>query len=126
MFAEGSRHEQEIVVTGDEGKIEAFVPEGTVVVGRRSDGREVCTVETRLDPRVGHEGFHHGASFLELLDFADAVRTGAPARVDTDAGRWSVATGIAAHRSIDEGRPVWLHELGFEPASRIAPGDLFV
>ncbi|MFV9673132.1 MAG: Gfo/Idh/MocA family protein, partial [Acidimicrobiia bacterium] len=38
MFAEGSKNEQEIAVTGDVGKVEAFVPEAIVRVGRRSDG----------------------------------------------------------------------------------------
>ncbi|NIT97848.1 MAG: hypothetical protein GWM91_21560, partial [Actinobacteria bacterium] len=36
MFAEGSRNEQEIAVTGDVGKVEAFVPESIVRIGDRT------------------------------------------------------------------------------------------
>jgi len=35
MFAEASRNEQEIAATGDAGKVECFIPESTLVVGRR-------------------------------------------------------------------------------------------
>ena len=62
-------------------------------------------------PRVRHEGFHHGSSYLEHLDFLAAVRGGARPTVGLDDGLWSVAAGVAAHRSIDEGRPVPLAEV---------------
>lgn len=112
MFAEGGRNEQEIVVTGDAGKIEAFVPDGTLVVGERSAGRAVRTLDVSHDARIAYDGFHHGASYLELLEFCEALRTGAPAAVTVDDGLWSVAVGVAAHRSIDEERRVTLAELG--------------
>ncbi len=122
MFAEGGHHEQEIVVTGDTAKIEAFVPSGDVVVGERAHGVAPRTIGTATDARVGHVGFHHGASYLELLDFADAVRTGGPALVTVDDGLWSVAMGAAAHRSIDEGRPVALAEFGLSAAGSTRSG----
>jgi myo-inositol 2-dehydrogenase / D-chiro-inositol 1-dehydrogenase len=110
MFAEGSRNEQELGAVGARGKVEAFVPEGIVRVGDRGT-REVRVVEASSDERVRYEGFHHGASYLELAAFAAAVRAGDPPAVTVDDGLWSVATGVAAHRSIDEGRPVLLSEL---------------
>ena len=48
-----------------------------------------------------------------LLDPADAA-------VTVDDGLWSVAMGAAAHRSIDEGRPVTLAEMGL-PADLLGP-----
>ena len=51
-------------------------------------------------------------SFMEHLALADAIRRGQPAAVTTTEGLWAVATGAAAHRSIDEGRAVALIELG--------------
>ena len=110
MFAEGSRNEQELCAVGDRGKVEAFVPAGTVRVGDRTT-REVREVDASSDAAVRYEGFHHGASYLELAAFAAAVRTGGAPAVTVDDGYWSVATGVAAHRSIDEGRPVLLSEL---------------
>jgi predicted dehydrogenase len=56
-------------------------------------------------------GFHVGASFVEVSKFCDAIRSGAAPDVDVRDGLRSVVVGIAAHRSIDEGRPVEISEL---------------
>jgi myo-inositol 2-dehydrogenase / D-chiro-inositol 1-dehydrogenase len=109
MFAEGGSNEQEIAVTGDVGKAEAFVPEGRVQVGLRAD-RSV-RVEQVTDTRVKYDGLHHGSSYLEHLDFLAAVRTGGTPTVTLRDGLLSVAMGVAAHRSIDEGRPILLSEV---------------
>lgn len=112
MFAEGSRNEQEISVVGDRGKIEAAVPgDGSVYVGLRDD-RTVEASPVVMDPSVTHVGFHFGASFVEVARFCDAVRNGTTPEVDVHAGLASVAIGVAAHRSIDEGRPIEMSELG--------------
>jgi len=111
MFAEASKNEQEISVVGDAGKVEAMVTEGVVRVGRRADGLGRITEHAVHDESVRHEGMHHGASYLEHVAFMDAVRTGAPAAVTLHDGLMSVAVGQAAHRSIDEGRPVTIEEV---------------
>ena len=49
---------------------------------------------------------------MEVARFCDAVRDGTGAEVNVSDGLWSVAVGAAAHRSIDEGRPVMLSEFG--------------
>ncbi len=54
---------------------------------------------------------NHGASYRELLAFRDAIRAGTEPEVTVDDGLWSLATGVAAHRSIDHGRPVLLAEV---------------
>lgn len=111
MFAEASTNEQELCVIGDEGKLESLVTEGILRIGRRADGIGAVTEHSTHDPRVKFEGFHHGSSYLEHLDFLDAVRSGAPAKVTLTDGLWSVAVGQAAHRSIDESRWVEVSEL---------------
>jgi myo-inositol 2-dehydrogenase/D-chiro-inositol 1-dehydrogenase len=112
MFAEATHNQEEISVVGDAGKIEALIPEDVIRFGRRGEhwigGVDSYPV---VDDRVAHEGLHHGSSFLEHVDFLDAVRTGGPAKVTLEDGLWSVAMGAAAHRSIELGRPVHLHEL---------------
>jgi predicted dehydrogenase len=111
MFAEGGRNEQEIVAVGDTGKLEAAVPgDGKLYFGRRSD-RSVSAIELE-EENVGHVGFHHGASYVELRRFCAAVRGQGPVEVDANAGLWSVAIGAAAHKSIDEGRAVLMSEYG--------------
>ena len=109
MFAEGSRNEQELAVTGDKAKVEAFVPENFIRISHR-DGQpfEEIVVE---DDRIAYEGLHEGSSYLEHLDFFEAVRDGSPPKVTLSDGLLSVAIGIAAHRSIDEGRPILMSEV---------------
>ena len=120
MFAEGGRYEQEITITGDQAKLEATVPGDTVWVGERSKaaghthhmGMGVREVPAPMDPRVPYPEFHEGASYMEHLLLAEAVRAGAPAGVTVEEGMWAVAVGAAAHRSIDERRPVDISEFG--------------
>ena len=111
MFAEAGTNEQEIVAVGDRGKIEAFVPgNGHVVVGNRTT-REVRHVACTPVMDAAHVGFHHGASYVEVVTFLNAVRRGSPPEVDVRQGLWSVAIGVAAHHSIAAGRPITLAEL---------------
>jgi Predicted dehydrogenases and related proteins len=117
MFAEGSEHQEEISVVGDRGKVEAFLPSAEVRVGRRRDGRAGVRSEVVRDDRVAHEGFHHGSSYLEHVDFLHAIRSGARPVVGVEQGLVSVAVGVAAHRSIDEGRAVTLAEVLADVAS---------
>ena len=120
MFAEGGRFEQEITITGELAKMEATVPGDVVWLGERSTagtpgshpGRGVREIPAPMDPRVPYPDFHQGASFMEHLALSDAIRSGRPAAVTVTEGLWAVATGAAAHRSIDERRPVELSEFG--------------
>jgi myo-inositol 2-dehydrogenase/D-chiro-inositol 1-dehydrogenase len=111
MFAEGSENQEEISVVGDLGKVEAFLPSCEVRLGLRATGRPGVATEVVRDDRVAYEGFHHGSSYLEHLDLLDAVRSGGRAGVGLAEGLMSVAVGVAAHRSIDEGRAVTLDEV---------------
>jgi predicted dehydrogenase len=124
MFAEGSRWEQELTVVGDTGKLAACLPgfmelargrRAELVVGNRGPDWPVDVQAVEDDPEIGYVGGHHGASYLELARFCDAIRTESPPEVTVEDGLWSVAMGVAAHRSIDEGRPVELGELGLAP-----------
>jgi predicted dehydrogenase len=111
MFAEGSKNQEEVSVVGDCGKVEAFLPSGEFRIGRREGGWPGVRTEIVTDDRVAYEGGHHGASYLEHLDFLDAIRSGGAPGVTVDDGLLSVAVGVAAHRSIDERRIVSLDEV---------------
>jgi predicted dehydrogenase len=120
MFAEGGRYEQELTITGDLAKLEGTVPGDTVWVGERSKaaghthhmGMGVRAVPAPMDPRVPYPEFHEGASYMEHLHLIEAIRNGTPEAVTVTEGMWAVAIGAAAHRSIDERRPVDLSEYG--------------
>jgi predicted dehydrogenase len=123
MFAENSVDNEHITVVGDEGKLESLLPALTLRHGRREDwgtrqvwgqasgsGRGV-SVRRVWDSGIKYPGQHFGASFIEHQKFAHAVRQGLSAEVTLEEGLRSVATGLAAHRSIDTGRVVAMSEV---------------
>lgn len=130
MFADATKDQEQLSVVGDKGKLEARIPVSELHLGTRSGAgvADIGVVETRpiVNEDIRHEGLHHGASYLEHVDFVQAVRAhrdagggsaGAEAvselgtLVSVEDGLWSVAVGEAAHRSIAENRPVTLAEV---------------
>ena len=107
MFAEGSRNQEEVVATGDRGKLECFVPESSLVIGRRNP-RKVERFEVPVDPKLLAAGFHHGSTYYEHERFFAAVTRGAPVEVTAEDGLRAVEIGAAAERSVKEGHPVLL------------------
>ncbi len=116
MFADATRNQEEVSVVGELGKVEALLPENEVRVGRRGEhwigSVDVESVEPGDLDNVHHVGLHHGSSYVEHQRFRDAILNGTEPEVTVTDGLWSVALGVAAHRSIDTGRPVELTELG--------------
>ena len=123
MFAENSVDNEHLVVVGDEGKIESLLPSLTLRHGRREDwgrreawgqpsgtGRGV-SVRRVWDTNIKYAGQHFGASYIEHQRFAAAVRGGLPAEITLEEGLRAVATGLAAHKSIDERRLVSMSEV---------------
>jgi predicted dehydrogenase len=123
MFAENSLDNEHVVIVGDEGKLESLLPSGVLRFGRREDWgrREVwgqpsgtargVSVRQVRDTNIKYLGQHFGASYVEHQRFARAVREGLPAEIGLEEGLRAVAVGLAAHRSIDEGRVVALSEV---------------
>ena len=123
MFAENSVDNEIISVVGSEGKIESLIPSLTLRVGRREDwgkrevwgqasgtGRGVATRRV-WDTNIRYAGQHFGASWIEHQKFAKAIREGLAAEISLEEGLRSVATGIAAHRSLQTGMPVMLSDV---------------
>ena len=112
MFADATKNQEELVAVGDTGKVEALIPESVIRLGRRGE-HWIGEVEEQsvVDERVKYAGYHHGSSYLEHTDLLEAIRTGGQPLVTLEDGMWGVAVGAAAHRSIDEQRPVLVSEL---------------
>lgn len=123
MFAEGSYDKEILTVVGDEGKLESFLPSLNVRHSRRADwgrrsgwgqgegtgrGSEIKQV---FDLSVKYLGHHYGASYIEHVKFRDAIINKTAAEVTLKDGATSVITGLAAHKSIREGRPVKISEM---------------
>ncbi len=112
MFAEATRNQEELSVVGDAGKVEALIPQSVLRIGRRGEHFIGEAEEHKItNDSIKVAGFHHGSSYLEHVDFADAIRNNTAPKVDVFDGMWSVAIGEAAHRSIDERRIVHLADL---------------
>ena len=123
MFAEGSLDNEHVVVVGDAGKLESLLPSQELRHTRREDwGRRAAwgqasgtgrgaSVKTVRDTGIKYLGHHFGASWVEHVRFAAAIREGRPAEIGLEEGLRAVATGLAAHKSIDEGRVVELAEV---------------
>jgi myo-inositol 2-dehydrogenase/D-chiro-inositol 1-dehydrogenase len=123
MFAENSMDNEHILVVGSEGKLESLLPALQLRYGRRADWgrREVwgqpsgtgkgVSVRRVWDTNIKYPGQHFGASYIEHEHFAAAVRNGTSAEITLEEGLRSVATGLAAHRSIETGRAVAMSEV---------------
>jgi len=111
MFAEGSRNQEEMSAVGDAGKIECLIPESNLVFGTRKP-KNVEVEHVAVREELLKAGHHHGASYYQHLAFQHAIREDGPVQVTADDGLKAVAMGLAAHRSIDEGRPVHMSEFG--------------
>ena len=123
MFAENSVDNEHVVIVGDEGKLESLLPSLTLRHGRREDwGRRAVwgqpsgsgkgvAVRRVWDTNIKYAGQHFGASYIEHQHFAAAIRNGTPPEITLEEGLRSVATGLAAHRSIETGRAVLMSEV---------------
>jgi myo-inositol 2-dehydrogenase / D-chiro-inositol 1-dehydrogenase len=123
MFAENSIDSEHITVVGDTGKLESLLPALTLRHGKREDwgtrkvwgepsgsGKGV-SVRRVWDTNIKYAGQHFGASYIEHQRFAAAIRAGSAPEVSLEDGLRSVATGLAAHRSIETGLPVLLKDV---------------
>ncbi len=123
MFAENSIDNEHVTIVGAEGKLESLLPSGVLRYGRREDWgrRDVwgqpsgtakgVAVRQIRDTNIKYLGQHFGASYIEHQRFAHAVRMGLPTEIGLEEGLRAVATGLAAHKSIDEARVVALAEV---------------
>lgn len=123
MFGEGSYDKEILTIVGDEGKLESFLPSQNIRYSRRQDwgtrsawgvgegtgrGSEIKFVS---DLNVKYLGHHYGASYIEHVKFRDALMNKRAPEVTLNDGVTSAVTGLAAHKSIAEGRPVEIKEI---------------
>jgi myo-inositol 2-dehydrogenase / D-chiro-inositol 1-dehydrogenase len=112
MFAEVSPDQEEIVATGDAGKVACGVPSSELFIGRR-EPRHEQREHVPVAREILAAGHHHGSTYYQHLAFLKALREGGAPEVSARDGLLAVAMGVAAERSIREGRPIDMAELGF-------------
>lgn len=123
MFAENTVDKEHISVVGNGGKVESFLPSLELRHGKResvgnfrewtydASKTKDLVVKTVWNDAIKYKGFHYGASYLEHLKFFKAMKEGKQPDVTLEEGMRSVAVGIAAHKSIAEGRIVEMSEV---------------
>ena len=117
MFAEGSSWQEQIAVTGDAARIEAFVPgparfspdgrerASEIEISPRATKRPVRE-EIHVDERILAAGDHHGSTYFQHAKFLDIVRHGGRPEVTLEDGMKAVLIGAAAEESARTGRAV--------------------
>ena len=118
MFAEGSRWQEVIAVTGPRARVTAkvpgparFAPDGRERAARIAIADRATRTETEeevhVDPAILGAGDHHGSTFYQHQRFLDLVRSGrGTPEVTAQDGLWSVIVGEAAERSARSGQAI--------------------
>ena len=116
MFAENSNMQEELVATGNKGKIETSVPSNesgkissNLRIGMRDGETRLETIE--VDKKILEAGHHHGSTYYEHLAFLNAIKNNSNPEVSLNDGLIAVAVGEAAEKSIKLRRLVKLEEI---------------
>ena len=116
MFAENSDMQEELVATGNKGKIETSVPSNesgkissNLRIGMRDGETRLETIE--VDKKILEAGHHHGSTYYEHLAFLNAIKKNSNPEVSLNDGLIAVAVGEAAEKSIKLKRLVKLEEI---------------
>ncbi len=116
MFAENSDMQEELVATGNKGKIETSVPSNesgkissNLRIGMRDGETRLETIE--VDKKILEAGHHHGSTYYEHLAFLNAIKNNSNPEVSLNDGLIAVAVGEAAEKSIKLKRLVKLEEI---------------
>lgn len=118
MFAEGAYYQEEITATGDNARVEAFVP-GVTRFWQTGDKEREAEIEIsprdpqgpvrrkiHVDETILKAGDHHGSTYFQHLGFRRAVLEGGRIEVTVEDGLKAVAIGLAGERSIAERRAI--------------------
>ena len=116
MFAENSEMQEELVATGNKGKIETSVPSdnsgkasSNIRIGLRGGKTHIENIE--VDKKILEAGHHHGSTYYEHLAFLKAIESNSDPEVSLEDGLIAVAVGEAAEQSIKQGRLINLEEI---------------
>ena len=116
MFAENSNMQEELVATGNKGKIETSVPSNesgkissNLRISMRDGETRLETIE--VDKKILEAGHHHGSTYYEHLAFLNAIKNNSNPEVSLNDGLIAVAVGEAAEKSIKLKRLVKLEEI---------------
>ncbi|MEC8098820.1 MAG: Gfo/Idh/MocA family oxidoreductase, partial [Pseudomonadota bacterium] len=111
MFAEASRHNEELCAIGETGKVECLLPQNIVARGARTDW-QMQSDTVHVEKEILDAGYHSGATYFQNQAFLKAVRGEADVIVTAEDGHRAVAMGVAAQMAAAEARIVSMKEVG--------------
>ena len=111
MFAEASRHNEELCAIGETGKVECLLPQNIVARGARIDW-QMRSDTVHIEKEILDAGYHSGATYFQNQAFLKAVRGEADVIVTAEDGHRAVAMGVAAQMAAAEARIVSMLEVG--------------
>jgi len=129
MFAEGSRHQEEIIVTGMKGRVEAYLPENKVFLYQRPTAQGLWRDKSKPPPQESfseeifdcsdlrqvydfaedipemHSGYHYCSTAIEWYHLIDAIKESGEGnpfvpKVSLDDGIKAVEMGMASMKNI--------------------------
>ena len=111
MFAEASRHNEELCAIGETGKVECLLPQNIVARGARADW-QMHSETIHVEQEILDAGYHSGATYFQNQAFVEAVRGAADVIVTAKDGHRAVAMGVAAQMAAAQSRVVSMQEVG--------------
>jgi myo-inositol 2-dehydrogenase/D-chiro-inositol 1-dehydrogenase len=111
MFAEGSRHSEELAAIGDKAKVECLLPQNIVTHGNRETW-EVAQEDIHVPDEILNAGYHSGATYHQNKAFLACIHGNMAVPVTALDGHRAVAMGVAAQIAAAEKRRVDMTEVG--------------
>lgn len=125
MFAEGSPYQETITGIGPKGKLSALIPgptrfwseaKGSAPIAQLQSYPRAKEAATKIEHIVVpaellKAGDHNGSTFYQHQKFLNVLRNKDEVEVSLNDGIWAAAIGLAAQKSVQEKRAVYLHEL---------------
>ena len=111
MFAEGSRHSEELAAIGDKAKVECLLPQNIVTHGNRETW-EVAQEDIHVPDEILNAGYHSGATYHQNKAFLACIHGDMAVPVTALDGHRAVAMGVAAQIAAAEKRRVDMTEVG--------------
>lgn len=117
MFADGAQPQEQLTAIGELGKLDAYIPgpdrfwpdagerHAKVTFSPRDQSAPQTDV-VQVDEALAAAGDHHGSTYFQHVQFARAVRDGAPVEVSIVDGVKAVRMGAAAQESIRTGHAI--------------------
>lgn len=125
LFSDGSKHQTELSVIGNKGKIECFIPSNKIVISNRpnqgnytisydppeKEDNNINKYKLQTDNDLEQIGLYNGSIYWQHLNIINSIFFKKKSRVDYKQGLVSLIISIAAQESIDKNKLIYISDL---------------